>query len=279
MTKGVLIGRGRTAEVYAWGDGRALKLYYEGWPADEAEREAHTARVVYDSGAAAPAVEGVVTVDGRHGVVYERVDGPSLLNKTTAQPWTLIRSARLLSELHVHMHTCRVSALPSQRTRLEKKIQAAYPLPAILKQAALDALTQLPDDDALCHGDFHPDNVVMSQGGPIILDWVDATCGYPLADVARTSLLMQMAALPPDLPGRRLIELGRALWHHLYLRRYCQLRAVSSEQVTAWMLPVVAARLSEGIAEEEKLLIARVRALLRKMALPEPFSPKRHSLA
>jgi len=265
LTKRVLIGRGRTAEVYAWGDGRALKLYYEGWPADEAEREAHTARAVYNSGAAAPAAEGVVTVDDRHGVIYERVDGPSLLNKTTAQPWTLIRSAHLLAELHAHMHTCRVSGLPSQRTRLEKKIQAAHPLSATTKQAALDALAQLPDDDVLCHGDFHPDNVVMSRRGPVILDWVTATSGHPLADVARTSLLMQRAALPPHLPGRRLIELGRALWHRLYLRRYCQLRAVSAEQVTAWMLPVVAARLSEGIAEEENLLMARVWALLRNV--------------
>ncbi len=261
MTDGVLIGRGRTAEVYAWGDGRALKLYYEGWPADEAEREAHKARVVYDSGAAAPAVDGVVTVDGRHGVVYERVDGLSLLNQTTAQPWTLIRSAHLLAELHAHMHTCRVSGLPSQRTRLEKEIRAAHPLSATLKHEALDALAQLPDDDVLCHGDFHPDNVVMSRRGPVILDWVTATSGHPLADVARTSLLMQMAALPSHLPGRRLIALGRALWHRLYLRRYCQLRGASVEDVSAWMLPVIAARLSEGIAEEVPQLLSTLEKL------------------
>ena len=262
MTKGVLIGRGRTAEVYAWGNDRALKLYYEGWPADEAEREARQARVVYESGAAAPAVEGVVTVDGRHGVVYERVDGPSLLNKTTAQPWTLIHSAHVLAELHAQMHTRRVSGLPSQRTRLEEKIQAAHPLSATMKQAALEALTRLPDHDVLCHGDFHPDNIIMSQRGPIIIDWSDATRGNPLVDAARTSLLLRLGAIPPGTPGGWLIETGRALFHHLYVRRYLQLWPAPRQQLIALQLPMAAARLGEGIDEEKQPLLTLVRASL-----------------
>lgn len=100
----------------------------------------------------------------------------------------------------------------------------------------------------------------MAERGPIILDWVTATSGHPLADVARTSLLMRMAALPPHIPGRRLIELGRALWHRLYLGRYCRLRSVSPEQIQAWNLPVAVARLSDGIAEEEGQLLALITA-------------------
>jgi hypothetical protein len=70
MEKGALIGRGRTAEVFAWGEGRALKLYYEGWPAAAAEAEYRKAEAVHRAGAAAPSVDGVVQVDGRHGVIY-----------------------------------------------------------------------------------------------------------------------------------------------------------------------------------------------------------------
>jgi hypothetical protein len=65
MEKGALLGRGRTAEVLAWGEGRALKLYYEGWPPDAAEREFRIARAVRESGAPAPAVDSVAQVDGR----------------------------------------------------------------------------------------------------------------------------------------------------------------------------------------------------------------------
>lgn len=253
-----LIGQGRTAEVFAWGENRALKLYYEGWPATAAEAEYQRAEAVFKSGAPAPAVDGVVQIDGRHGVIFERVEGPSLLGDTTSHPWMILWSAHTMAELHARMHARHPTGLPAQRERLREKIQAARPLPDALKQVALKALAQLPEDTVLCHGDFHPDNIVLSARGPMILDWAEATCGHPLADVARTALLMQHAAVPSHIPGRWLIETGRALWYRLYLRRYCQLRSLSPEQVNAWMLPVAAARLSEGIPEEEEQLLALI---------------------
>lgn len=256
-----LIGRGRTADVFRWSDGHALKLYHAGWPVDAAKREQQLAKAVHEAGAAAPAVGDMVQVDGRHGILYERVDGSSLLNHTTARPWTIFHSAHVMAELHAHMHALHPSGLPTQRARLQNKIDDARPLPDTLKQAALKALAQLPDDSALCHGDFHPDNIVLSTRGPIILDWVEASCGHPLADVARTTLMMQHAAVPPHVPGRRLIEAGRMLWYHLYLRRYCQLRSVLPKQVEAWLLPVAAARLSENIPEEEAQLLRLIQRL------------------
>ncbi len=265
MTKGKLIGHGRTAEVFAWGETQALKLYYAGWPSSEAEAEAQKAKVVYDSGAAAPAVYGVVEVDGRYGVIYERVDGPSLINRTTSQFWTVFHSAHLQAELHADMHARQVTGLPAQRMRLEMKIRNARPLPAALKQVALDALSKLPTDSALCHGDFHPDNIILAGRRAVVLDWTDASCGHPLADVARTSMIMTMAAVPPDMPGRHLIQFGRRLWHFLYLRRYCQLRGVSVKQINAWRLPVLAARLSEGIPEEEASLLKALDKLSNEM--------------
>jgi aminoglycoside phosphotransferase (APT) family kinase protein len=267
MDKGLLIGQGRTAEVFAWGEGRALKLYHAGRPVSAAEAEYRNAQAVYKSGAAAPAVDGVIQVDGRYGVIYERVDGPSLLSRTTMQPWTIFASARLMAELHARMHTHHVPSLPEQRARLRQRIQAADPLSSPLKQTALQALAQLPDDTALCHGDFHPDNIVLSTRWPVILDWVDATSGQPLADVARTALLMQQATLPPGTPRRWLLEAARTLWYQLYLRRYCRLRAVSPAQVQAWLLPVAAARLSENIPEEVESLLRLIKRLAVKVCV------------
>jgi aminoglycoside phosphotransferase (APT) family kinase protein len=265
MTKGKLIGHGRTAEVFAWGDHHALKLYYPGWPASEAEAEAQKAKTVYASGAAAPAVYGTIEVEGRYGVIYERLDGPSLINRTTSQFWTVFHSARLQAELHADMHAREVTGLPAQRMSLERKIQAARPLPEALKRVALDTLSKLPTDSVLCHGDFHPDNIILSTRGPVVLDWTDASCGHALADVARTSMIMTMAAVPVDMPGRHLIQLGRALWHFLYMRRYCELRRVSIAQINAWKLPVMAARLSEGIPEEEAPLLKALDRLFNEI--------------
>lgn len=259
-TKGEVIGRGRTAEIFAWGDRRALKLFYAGWSSSDVEAEADQSRRIYEAGLPAPAVDGVMRVDGRYGVLYERLEGPTMLNRLGVQPWLIIRLAHMLAELHVKIHSIRVQGLPAQRKRLEKKILAAHKLPSNIAQAALDRLARLPDGDVVCHGDFHPDNVVLSPRGPIIIDWSEATHGDPLADVARTSLMFLLASLPPHTPGRGMLELGRVLFHRLYLKRYFQLRPVSGDELGAWQLPVAAARLSEGLVEEETRLLKLISA-------------------
>ena len=44
MTKGPRLGRGRTAEVFVWGDDRALKLFFDWAPAAWVEAEAARTR-------------------------------------------------------------------------------------------------------------------------------------------------------------------------------------------------------------------------------------------
>jgi aminoglycoside phosphotransferase (APT) family kinase protein len=254
------IARGRTAEVFAWQDGRVLKLFYDWVPPAWVETESKASRAVYEAGLPAPAIEGVVEADGRRGIVFERVEGPSMLADWKSKPWMLVRSARQLAELHAAIHALPGMGLPAYRERLEGSIRAAQALPAHLKEAALSALARLPDGDSLCHADFHPDNVVATARGLIIIDWMTAVCGNPSADVARTSLLLCMAALPPGTRGAWLVDAGRKLYHAVYLRRYLQLRPAVRENIAAWRLPTMAARLNENIAAEQAQLLAAIEA-------------------
>ena len=79
------------------------------------------ARAVHAAGLHVPAVGEIVEVDGRLGLIYERVDGVSMAETAKAKPWTLFRFARLLAELQADMHASPVvPELPSQRQRLEQ---------------------------------------------------------------------------------------------------------------------------------------------------------------
>lgn len=51
------------------------------------------------------------------------------------------------------------------------------------------ALRELPDGEALCHGDFHPRNVIVDGDELTIIDWVDASSGPPAADLARSAII------------------------------------------------------------------------------------------
>jgi aminoglycoside phosphotransferase (APT) family kinase protein len=137
------------------------------------------------------AVGDILEIGNRLGLPYERVDGSSILEQVCARPWTLPRFSRLLAELQAGMHdNDTVTGLPPQRQRLESEIRRAQGPSSQLKAAALEALAAMPQGARLCHGNFHFDNVLMTADGPVVTDWIDATLGRPLADVARSSVLL-----------------------------------------------------------------------------------------
>jgi uncharacterized protein (TIGR02172 family) len=261
--RGTLIGQGRTAEVYAWGEHGALKLYHAGWPAAWVEHEAQVTRLVAEAGVPAPAVHQVIEVDGRSGILFERIIGPSLLQQVGGKPWTLGRAVRTFTDLQLAMHAHAIPNLPSQREHLVHQIRETSPLPDRIRTAALRQLDQLPDGDALCHGDYHPDNVLMTRRGPIIIDWGSASRGHPLADVAQTTLLLQIGEPPDSGLSRWLLASGRAIVYRAYRHRYLRRRPAPEEELAAWRLPIAVARLAEGIPGERSPLLRLIDRLVR----------------
>ena len=270
MTKNSRIAEGRTAEIFAWGDDQILKLYRRGFPSHQADREAARTRAIHAAGLATPAVVDVVEVDGRSGILYERKSGPTMLQEMLAAPEKLAAYARLLAELQADMHARTAAGLPELKSRLKRRIEHASPLSQEMKAAVLAHLDTLPDGNVICHGDFHPENVLMTADGPVIIDWADATQGHPLADVARSSLLMRHG-VPLDGSISQQVETARQHVFETYLTRYQEMRPFDSTELAAWKLPVFAARLEEGIAGEEDALLTIMRITLsKKKVLPRP---------
>jgi aminoglycoside phosphotransferase (APT) family kinase protein len=251
------IGRGRTAEIYAWADGQVLKLYRPGWDADRVTEEARITALAHDAGLPAPAIYGTLAVEGRQGILCERLDGAPIDRMVN-----LLRSARLLAEVQAAIHACRIPALPAQRERLMGRISRTSDLTPDRREAILHVLEGLPDDGVVCHGDLHPQNILLTARGPVIIDWVDTTRGHPLADVARTSILLGAWPEYDTNPALRILRRAAiAALHAIYLRRYCELRPEADRaQLAKWRGPVAAARLVEGIAEERDYLLGIVAA-------------------
>jgi Ser/Thr protein kinase RdoA (MazF antagonist) len=114
------IALGRTAEIFAWDNEHILKLYRDWCPRDWVEYELKIGRIVQDAGLPVPRLGDLIEVDGRRGIVYERVDGVSMARMFQAKPWLLLHFARLLAELHAAIHACPVPAdfaLPARRIR------------------------------------------------------------------------------------------------------------------------------------------------------------------
>ena len=217
LERAELVGKGFCADVYAWGEGRVLKLFHGTAGPERAEREFVATRAVHAAGLPAPAAHEVIEVEGRPGIVFERVGGVSLFEHTQARPWKLFAAIRQTAELHADIHRHAAPAgLPSLRDRIAARVEESD-APETDKQAARDRLASLPDGATLCHGDFHPGNVLLSPRGPVVIDWSAAGRGHPLGDVACTSRLLRTGTLPPW-----------ATWYaHLMLRCLRQCTAVT----------------------------------------------------
>lgn len=104
-------------------------------------------------------------------LVLARIDGPTMLEDLAAHPWRYRRHARTLAHLHTRLHL----------------IDA----PAGLRCHPVTG-------NAVLHQDLHPGNVMCSPGGPVIIDWTNASQGDPAADVALSWIIMASSELDDE---------------------------------------------------------------------------------
>ena len=171
MAEPRLIAAGRASEVFDLGDGRVLRRFKSG---GNPEREALVMRHARERGYPVPAVLEV-TADA---LVLEKIDGPTMWEAGGAELETVSAHAGLLAELHRTLH----------------EIEPPEGLPAV------------GAGDRLLHLDLHPENVILSPAGPIVVDWTNARRGEPALDVA---LMWVIGATSPGLG-----ELGRSFLEH-----------------------------------------------------------------
>lgn len=141
-------------------------------------------------------------------LVMERIDGPTMGQAMARRPWHLRRLVQTLADLHERLH-----AIPY-------------------------------DGGSLVHFDLHPDNVLLSPHGPVVIDWTNAHGGNPAADVAMTWIILETSA---GLPGRLLA------W--LFLRR------VGRDVIQRGLPDARGYRLADpNVTDAEKGRVGRLRA-------------------
>lgn len=248
-----LIACGRTAEVLKLDNDHVLKLFRQGIPGNFIEEEYKISTSLKKNGIRVPEAVEIVEVNGRKGIIYQNVRGVTMLKAISMKPWIINREATRLALMHCRIHSNCADGLVKQKVILKQRIQQAPLLTSEEKAYIISYLEGLDEKMNLCHGDFHPDNIILAENAWTI-DWTSGMSGNPAGDVARTILILRFGEVPKKIP-KVIVALFAALRKRMlikYIDKYLQHSTVSKTEIDKWLMPVAAARLTEWVSETEK---------------------------
>ena len=261
------IAQGGSGEVYAWNQKQVLKLFYAWCSPNVVRREMKNAQVVASKNFPTPKVIGPKKIDGRLGIIYERLHGPTMWSLLSTKPWRLFSLARQFAELHSQMHQQEGHGLRSVHASFRKNIEEVEHLSSTQKSDIRQLLNTLPDGTTLCHGDFHPEQVLLTAQGPMVVDWTNAHQGNPLCDVAITYIDLTIGELVDEGFITQILEkVVLGFFCRAYLTRYLELNpTVTQQQIKTWMILAAVARLEQGIPGEQQALLNLVESNLQEV--------------
>lgn len=260
MKIGEIVGLGRTATVYRWGKHEVLKVFYD---PQHAINEAKNAEVIQSLGLPTPYYSGSIEYEGKQCLVYERIEGISMLQKIEQTAESISHNARLMARLQFMIHSVKVKYEPNLKDFMRKQISQLNEITEREKQIVNKNLSSLTEGQEVCHYDFHPDNIMISAKGPVVIDWMNVLIGNRKADAARSSMMMESNELPPRAPDWLKNRKLRIMFHHDYITEYCRLSETEQGEIDQWKIPTLAVRINEMRGQEQKETIERLRKAMQ----------------
>jgi hypothetical protein len=280
---GKLIGRGASAEVFEWGDDKIIKLFVPGTDIFAVNKEFSNASVVWEKGLSVPKPYEQIDFEGSYGIIYEKVIGENLIEKYLMELTNMCvevkndvnkglnidkesddddDKTKLIAKVLYDINKYNGEGMQiSQKDSMKNSIKWAPYLSEDEKRMIFKYIDNLPEKDCLCHGDLNPGNIILRNGVPVIIDWMNATRGNPAADAAELITIYKYAVLPPETTGETIAAFDsiREILSNTFVDEYTRLSGISYEEIEAWILPIAAAKLATSSKpDEEKAVLLEV---------------------
>lgn len=178
------IRKGNTAEVFDWDRGKVCKLFYQGIPYEYVQQEYENAKELFKLGICVPKVFELVDSTGRHGIIYEKIEGLPM--------WEYIDREDIWETFiaeHNKLLDYSTDVLMSYKDFLIAVISGGNNGESTGNITKW--ISELPNGSFILHGDYHPGNVMITaEGRFVIIDLLNVCCGPREYDVARTFFLL-----------------------------------------------------------------------------------------
>jgi len=250
------IAIGRTAEVFNYGDGKVLKLFFENISNEAINIEYRNNKIIESLNIPSAKCFDIITYNNRKGLIIEKLDGLSMMKAMELNPLKSMSFAIPLAKAHYEIHKPLHEKLPNNKEQLYTRIDSVEMLSKNIKTKLYAYIESLNDDITLCHSDFHPENVFISNDKFIVFDWSTATIGNKFSDVAHTDLLLRYGVSPETKNPIELFITNkvRNSFADKYVNEYIKLSKCNKEDINQWKIPHMAAMLNDIFSKKTQLL-------------------------
>lgn len=234
------------------------------------ERESRLQAWTAEHGYPAPKILDIVGP----GVLFEspmqivvRVPGATMTAAMTSKPWRIPGLLGRLGTLHARLHGLPVpewATAGREWSVLERRLALVrFVLDRVAHAGLASALERVEalaprldvPDPVLCHGDFHPMNLLVAGDETSVIDWTDAGVGDSHCDVARTAWLFRFAAVASASRAERAVLRSLApLLAHRYLASYRRARPLDPDRLRLWLPVHLLHAWAMAVADESELV-------------------------
>ena len=243
MNQENIIATRKNKVIYREGD-NCIKLFDKEFSKIDVLNEALNQARIEETGLYIPKIKEVLTIDGKWAIVSEYISGKTLKQLMDENPDKFDYYMNLFVDLQLEILSKSSPLLTKQREKMKRKVSMTSLSPTV-KYDLHTRLDGMPKHNKVCHGDYRPSNIIISENGtPYITDWSHATQGNASADAARTYLTFCLSN-QKDTAEK-------------YLNIFCEKSKISKTYVQQWMPIVAASQSVKGHEEEQKMLLSWV---------------------
>ena len=205
LNKLTTAGTGRCATVYMLTKDRILKMYDKGArnSLSFVEKEFEISMACCKMGIPTAKPFDMYECEGVYGASYEYVSGDTmfeLIKKGDCLDAQIKELARIGHD--IHLKKADRGIFPKAASLFDKMLPYMEGWLSKEEYAHVNELIcAIPDRDNFIHGDFHPDNVITGDRGPILIDAGGAGAGHPVFDFFSMYRLMKKAETSGDNNG------------------------------------------------------------------------------
>lgn len=283
MKMGRKISEGACSEIFEWENNeKVIKLAKTNTDRSAMEKEYLNSKAAWNKGISIPQPFELVDVNGRSGIVFERLYGETLMErfinqflspsvtKDNIKKLNYEDSPRITAKILSKIHRKSIPNMPSQREDIIYSIKRGNYLTISEKELVIEILNSIPLKQQICHGDPNPNNIFIRDNKALLIDWMNASIGNPEADLAEYIIMIRFAILPTNIPSiiADYFNSNREKIIKVFIEEYTKLSEdITYEEVDSWIIPISARKLSaDGISEDEKkILVDEIRRRLKTL--------------